>query len=615
MEKLPLLKTFFGHEGFRTGQEPLIDALLAGRDVLGVMPTGAGKSVCYQLPALMLPGLTLVISPLISLMKDQVGALLQSGIPAAYINSSLSQEEYFSVMSGARQGEYKLLYAAPERLLTDGFLSLAKRVSISMLAVDEAHCVSQWGQDFRPSYLQIPEFIGRLPKRPVIGAFTATATRQVKEDIAKLLLLDGPLKVTTGFDRPNLFFSVERPKNKITWLYNFLAARPQESGIVYCSTRKQVEAVYETLRARGIPAARYHAGLSDEERRMNQEDFVNDRVRVMAATNAFGMGIDKSNVGFVVHYNMPKDIESYYQEAGRAGRDGSSARCVLLFSPGDVSTAKYLILNSQDNESLTEEEQDILRRRDLERLDRMTGYCKTAGCLRSYLLEYFGEEAPGECGSCGNCQKGLESRDITIEARKILSAVARAQRKYRRGIGIGSIVLMLSGSREQKVTRLGLDRLSTYGIMKDVDRGLIRDYMDFLVQEGYLCTEGDEYPVVRLEEKARGVLSGEEQVTYRYRKTEKTDNIPAAGADLQEGGPLYEELRALRRQLAQEAKIPPYMIFSNAALEDMARRRPRDMAGFLMVSGVGEVKAKKYGKAFLQKLMEWDEREQEGRTE
>ena len=615
MEKLPLLKTFFGHEGFRTGQEPLIDALLAGRDVLGVMPTGAGKSVCYQLPALMLPGLTPVISPLISLMKDQVGALLQSGIPAAYINSSLSQEEYFSVMSGARQGEYKLLYAAPERLLTDGFLSLAKRVSISMLAVDEAHCVSQWGQDFRPSYLQIPEFIGRLPKRPVIGAFTATATRQVKEDIAKLLLLDGPLKVTTGFDRPNLFFSVERPKNKITWLYNFLAARPQESGIVYCSTRKQVEAVYETLRARGIPAARYHAGLSDEERRMNQEDFVNDRVRVMAATNAFGMGIDKSNVGFVVHYNMPKDIESYYQEAGRAGRDGSSARCVLLFSPGDVSTAKYLILNSQDNESLTEEEQDILRRRDLERLDRMTGYCKTAGCLRSYLLEYFGEEAPGECGSCGNCQKGLESRDITIEARKILSAVARAQRKYRRGIGIGSIVLMLSGSREQKVTRLGLDRLSTYGIMKDVDRGLIRDYMDFLVQEGYLCTEGDEYPVVRLEEKARGVLSGEEQVTYRYRKTEKTDNIPAAGADLQEGGPLYEELRALRRQLAQEAKIPPYMIFSNAALEDMARRRPRDMAGFLMVSGVGEVKAKKYGKAFLQKLMEWDEREQEGRTE
>lgn len=615
MEKLPLLKTFFGHEGFRTGQEPLIDALLAGRDVLGVMPTGAGKSVCYQLPALMLPGLTLVISPLISLMKDQVGALLQSGIPAAYINSSLSQEEYFSVMSGARQGEYKLLYAAPERLLTDGFLSLAKRVSISMLAVDEAHCVSQWGQDFRPSYLQIPEFIGRLPKRPVIGAFTATATRQVKEDIAKLLLLDGPLKVTTGFDRPNLFFSVERPKNKITWLYNFLTARPQESGIVYCSTRKQVEAVYETLRARGIPAARYHAGLSDEERRMNQEDFVNDRMRVMAATNAFGMGIDKSNVGFVVHYNMPKDIESYYQEAGRAGRDGSSARCVLLFSPGDVSTAKYLILNSQDNESLTEEEQDILRRRDLERLDRMTGYCKTAGCLRSYLLEYFGEEAPGECGSCGNCQKGLESRDITIEARKILSAVARAQRKYRRGIGIGSIVLMLSGSREQKVTRLGLDRLSTYGIMKDVDRGLIRDYMDFLVQEGYLCTEGDEYPVVRLEEKARGVLSGEEQVTYRYRKTEKTDNIPAAGADLQEGGPLYEELRALRRQLAQEAKIPPYMIFSNAALEDMARRRPRDMAGFLMVSGVGEVKAKKYGKAFLQKLRAWDEREQEGRTE
>ena len=612
MEKLSLLKTFFGHDKFRTGQELLIDALLSGRDVLGVMPTGAGKSVCYQLPALMLPGITLVISPLISLMKDQVGALLQSGVPAAYLNSSLSQEEYYQVMAGVRRGEYKLLYVAPESLLAEGFLSLAKRTPISLLAVDEAHCVSQWGQDFRPSYLQIPEFIKALPKRPVLGAFTATATRQVKADIARLLLLKEPLGVTTGFDRPNLFFSVERPKNKAAWLCSFLRSRPQESGIVYCSTRKQVEAVYELLGARGIAAARYHAGLSDEERRMNQEEFVNDRVRVMAATNAFGMGIDKSNVSFVVHYNMPKDIESYYQEAGRAGRDGSNAQCVLLFSPGDVNTAKYLIFNSQDNESLTEAEQDILRQRDMERLDKMTGYCKTAGCLRSYLLEYFGEETLGECGSCGNCQKGLESRDITVEARKILSAVARAQRKYRRGIGAGSIALMLVGSREQKVSRLGLDRLSTYGIMKDVDRGLIRDYMDFLIQEGYLCTEGGEYPVVRLGANARGVLSGEERVTYLYRKTERAENVSAAAAKVQEGGPLYEELRALRRQLAQAAGIPPYMIFSNAALEDMARRRPRDMEGFLMVSGAGEVKAKKYGKAFLQKLREWEEKEQEG---
>lgn len=609
MEKQPLLRSFFGHDSFRDGQEPLIDALLSGRDVLGVMPTGAGKSVCYQLPALMLPGLTLVISPLISLMKDQVGALLQSGIPAAYINSSLSQEEYFHVMAGARRGEYKLLYVAPERLLTEGFLSLAKTAPISLLAVDEAHCVSQWGQDFRPSYLQIPEFIGRLPKRPVLGAFTATATHQVKEDIIRLLLLRDPLKVTTGFDRPNLFFSVERPKNKIAWLYDFLRLHPQDSGIVYCSTRKQVESVYELLCAKDITAARYHAGLSDEERRVSQEDFVNDRVRVMTATNAFGMGIDKSNVGFVVHYNMPKDIESYYQEAGRAGRDGANARCVLLFSPGDVSTAKYLILNSQDNESLSEEEQELLRRRDLERLDRMTGYCKTASCLRSYLLEYFGEKSKGECGSCGNCQKGLESRDITVEARKILSAAARAQRKYRRGIGAGSIVLMLSGSREQKVSRLGLDRLSTYGIMKDVDRGLIRDYIDFLIQEGYLCTEGDEYPVVRLGQRARGVLAGEESVTYFYRKEQSSH--PAA-EKVTEDGPLYEELRALRRRLAQEAKIPPYMIFSNAALEDMVRRRPKDMESFRMVSGVGEVKAGKYGRAFLQKLREWEDREQEG---
>ncbi len=612
MEKISLLKTFFGHDGFRTGQEAMVDAILSGRDVLGVMPTGAGKSVCYQLPALMLPGITLVVSPLISLMKDQVGSLLQSGVPAAYINSSLSQEEYFDVVDRARHGTYKLLYVAPERLLTDGFLNLAKDMRISLLAVDEAHCVSQWGQDFRPSYLQIPEFIRQLDKRPVLGAFTATATRQVKEDIARLLLLEDPLQITTGFDRPNLFFRVEKPKNKSAWLLSFLEERPGESGIVYCSTRKLVEAVSQQLNMRGIPAARYHAGLPDDERIRNQEDFVNDTARVMVATNAFGMGIDKSNVSFVVHYNMPKDIESYYQEAGRAGRDGAGAQCVLLFAPGDVTTAKFLILNSQDNESLTEEEQELIRRRDLQRLGQMTAYCRTHLCLRAHLMRYFGEECPSECGNCGSCTSGLESRDITVEAQKILSAVARAERKYRRGVGVNSIILMLSGSRERRVSQLGLDKLPTYGIMKDVDRRLIRDYMDFLIQEDYLRTEGDEYPVVRLTGSAKGVLSGGEQVMYFYRKEKEAGKAPAAS--IQTGGPLFEELRALRRQLAQEAKIPPYMIFSNAALEDMARRRPRSMGEFLKVSGVGEVKAEKYGGTFLRKLREWEEKEQEGQT-
>lgn len=614
MEKLSLLKTFFGHDGFRTGQESLIDAILAGQDVLGVMPTGAGKSVCYQLPALMMQGLALVVSPLISLMKDQVGALLQSGIPAAYLNSSLSQEEYFDVINRARRGVYKLLYVAPERLLTDSFLSLAKGASISLLAVDEAHCVSQWGQDFRPSYMQIPEFIRKLPKRPVLGAFTATATQQVKEDIIKLLLLDDPLKITTGFDRPNLFFSVVKSKNKSTWLYNFLENHPQESGIVYCSTRKQVEAVSQILDARGIPTARYHAGLSAEVRLQNQKDFVNDTVRVMVATNAFGMGIDKSNVSFVVHYNMPKDIESYYQEAGRAGRDGANAQCVLLFSPGDVSTVKYLIFNSQDNEALTETEQELLRQRDLRRLDQMTGYCNTTGCLRAYLLRYFGEDSPEECGSCGNCQSGLKQMDITIEAQKILSAVARAERKYRRGVGVNAIVLMLAGSKEQKVSMLGLDRLPTYGIMKDVDRKLIRDYIDFLIREGYLRIEGDEYPVVRLDANSKGVLTHGERVIYSYRKVKEIEPLSDSDSRDQNSGALYEELRALRRKLAAEAKIPPYMVFSNATLEDMARRRPNSLDDFLQISGVGEAKAKKYGKAFLEKLRKLEEKEQEGQA-
>ena len=388
MEKLAALKQYFGHSGFRPGQEELVDALLAGRDVLGVMPTGGGKSMCYQLPALLLPGVALVVSPLISLMKDQVAALEQAGIPAAFINSSLTAEQYREVFRRARAGAYKILYVAPERLVTEGFLRLSASVDISLAAVDEAHCVSQWGQDFRPSYLGIAQFVSGLPRRPPVGAFTATATGAVREDIRRLLRLEDPLCVTTGFDRPNLFFDVVRPQCKAAWLADYLRSRRDQSGVVYCATRKTVEAVCGDLRAQGVAAARYHAGLEDEERRQNQEDFVYDRARVMVATNAFGMGIDKSNVSFVVHYNMPKNLESYYQEAGRAGRDGAPAECILLFSPGDVQTAKYLISAPQGGEE-QETRREVLRR-DMERLEQMVGYCKTDGCLRGWFLDYFG---------------------------------------------------------------------------------------------------------------------------------------------------------------------------------------------------------------------------------
>ncbi len=418
--KSALLKRYFGHSGFRPGQEALIEALLSGRDALGVMPTGAGKSVCYQLPALLLPGLTLVVSPLISLMKDQVAALCQTGIAAAYLNSSLTAEQYREVFRRAKDGTYKIIYVAPERLTAPDFLRFARETAISLLAVDEAHCVSQWGQDFRPSYLKIPGFVAALPQRPAVGAFTATATAAVKADIEKLLSLQNPLTITTGFDRPNLYFEVARPKSKDAYLRAFLAARSGQSGIIYCATRKAVEAVCDNLRQSQIAATRYHAGLTDGERKQNQEDFVYDRARVMVATNAFGMGIDKSNVSFVLHYHMPKDIESYYQEAGRAGRDGEKAHCSLLFSHRDIQTAKFLIQNAEENVALSAAEQGLVRQRDLQRLDQMAAYCKTTGCLRAYLLNYFGESAGDDCGNCGNCSGEMVRQDITLAAQKIL---------------------------------------------------------------------------------------------------------------------------------------------------------------------------------------------------
>jgi ATP-dependent DNA helicase RecQ len=614
MDGKAVLKQYFGHTEFRAGQEPLVNALLSGRDVLGVMPTGAGKSMCYQIPALLLPGVTVVVSPLISLMKDQVTALVQAGIPAAYLNSTLTAAQYETALNRARQGAYRILYVAPERLETGGFRQLMQDLTISLVAVDEAHCVSQWGQDFRPSYLQIAAFLARLPRRPVVGAFTATATAQVSDDIVRLLELRDPLRVTTGFDRPNLSFEVVHPRQKSTYLYDYVERRKDRCGIVYCATRKTVEMVCAGLTANGISATSYHAGLADEVRRENQEDFVYDRKLVMVATNAFGMGIDKSNVSYVVHYNMPKNLESYYQEAGRAGRDGEPAECVLLFAPGDVQTAKYLIENSHDNDSLSEAEREQVLLRDRERLEKMVGYCKTTSCLRSYILEYFGQEPIPDCGNCGNCRGEYEERDITIEAKKILSAVARVEQNYSYGLGANLVIQMLRGSQAQRVLQLGLDKLSTYGIMKEVSQDSIHRYIDLLVEQGYLERTGDEYPVLRRTRRAGEVLFHGAKVAIKERIPSRAERKgerkqPVSELSIEENS-LFETLRTLRMELAQQEGVPAYVIFSNATLADMAVKRPHLRSELMEVSGVGHVKAERYGARFLKAIRAWEESEQ-----
>ena len=611
MDGKTALKQYFGHTDFLPGQEPLVNALLEGRDVLGIMPTGAGKSMCYQIPALLLPGVSVVISPLISLMKDQVMALLQAGIPAAYLNSTLTAAQYETALFRARQGAYRILYVAPERLETAGFQSLIRELTIPLVAVDEAHCVSQWGQDFRPSYLQIARFLSRLSRRPAVGAFTATATAQVSDDIVRLLELRNPLRVTTGFDRPNLSFEVAHPRQKSAYLYDYVQRRGNRCGIVYCSTRKTVEMVCAGLNAQGVSATCYHAGLPDEVRRDNQEYFVFDRKMVMVATNAFGMGIDKSNVSYVVHYNMPKNLESYYQEAGRAGRDGEPAECVLLFAPGDVQTAKYLIENSHDNDSLTEEEREQVLLRDRERLEQMVGYCTTTSCLRSYILEYFGQEPIPDCGNCGNCKGEFEERDITIEAQKILSAVVRVERNYDFGLGVNLIIQMLRGSQAQRVLQLKLDKLTTYGIMKDVPQDSIRRYIDLLVAQGYLERDGGEFPVLRSTRRAGEVLFHGAKVTIRERKpsrAERAGDRKRMGTELTpEDNALFEVLRALRMELAQQERVPAYVIFSNATLVEMAVKRPHLRSELMEVSGVGHVKGERYGAQFLKAIREWEQ--------
>lgn len=595
-DKLSVLKDYFGHDSFRDGQEQIVDALLDGRDALCIMPTGAGKSMCYQIPALLFDGVTIVVSPLISLMKDQVGSLVQSGVPAAYINSSLSYPQFLRVLSNVEHGKYKIIYVAPERLLTDGFLDTCKKIKISMVAVDEAHCVSQWGQDFRPSYLKIISFVESLANRPIVGAFTATATNDVKEDIKKILRLENPFEITTGFDRPNLFFGVIKSSSKDEKLIDLIRERGDRSGIVYCATRKNVESVCELLCDNGFSAARYHAGLDEYERRKNQEDFVFDRKNIMVATNAFGMGIDKSNVTYVIHYNMPKNIESYYQEAGRAGRDGGEADCILLYSPKDVRLNRFMIENSEGNDELTIEENEQIRERDFERLKYMTFYSTTNDCLRGFILRYFGGEKKAYCGKCSNCLSVHKLVDVTIDAQKIMSCIARTGQRYGKTV----ICDVLKGSKSEKILKAELNNQSTYGIMKEVTARHIFGTIDFLAEKEYISAD-NETEVLKLLPKSQDVLFGRERLVMK--KVENSEKVVKTHRpEVPVNSDLLDALKALRKGIASKKSVPAYVIFTDATLIDMCKKCPETPDEMLEVSGVGRTKLEKFGKQFLEEI-------------
>lgn len=604
MDKYKVLKDVFGYDTFREGQEGLIDSTLAGRDVLGIMPTGAGKSICFQVPALLFQGITIVVSPLISLMKDQVAALNAAGVHAAFINSSLTEGQYRKAMEFAARGRYKIIYAAPERLMTDSFLALVNQVEISMVAVDEAHCISQWGQDFRPSYLKIAEFIQVLPKRPVIAAYTATATRAVKEDILCILGLQNPFVAVTGYDRKNLCFAVEKPKDKIQALLDYLDKNREKSGIIYCNTRKNVEEIHRRLIQEGYPAVRYHAGLSDEEKKQNQEDFIYDRMPVMVATNAFGMGIDKSNVRFVLHFNMPKDIESYYQEAGRAGRDGEPGECVLYYAGQDVKTNEFLINQQMENEEFDREDMELIRERNFERLRKMTFYCFTNECLREYILRYFGEYGGNYCGNCKNCLMEFQDTDVTKEAESILKLVKTSGQRY----GIQAVTDAVHGSDSAKVRQFHLNENTYYGVLKDRTIVRIRQILNDLLVKDYLVLTAGDYPVLRLGERGKAMLDGaEEQVLLKLPKEQpKMQSSAKSGkqkvTDEVKYPLLFERLRQKRYKMAQEAKVPPYIIFSDKTLRQMSTYLPVTKEEMLSINGVGNSKYEKYGEAFAEEI-------------
>lgn len=608
MDKYDILKKYFGYSGFREGQEVLIDSILQGQDVLGIMPTGAGKSICYQVPALLLPGITLVISPLISLMKDQVQALNQAGIHAAFINSSLSESQISKALRLAAAGQYKIIYVAPERLETYEFLRFAQQAEISMLTVDEAHCISQWGQDFRPSYLKIVQFIRQLGQRPVISAFTATATEHVKEDIACVLGLKSPKVLVTGFDRGNLYFAVETPRRKDGYVIDYIREHAADSGIIYCATRKNVDTLYEKLCGEGVAVTKYHAGLGAEARRQNQEDFIYDKCPVMVATNAFGMGIDKSNVRYVIHYNMPQSLENYYQEAGRAGRDGERAECVLLYSAQDVMINRFLLENKEQNSEYTQEENTAVQERDEERLRKMTYYCMTTECLRAFILRYFGESGPGYCGNCLNCIREYDETDVTEAAVKIITCIREVRQRY----GINVIAGMLAGANRAKLQEYGVMAYRSFGALRDMQETEIKQIINRLLTENVLVTTGDKYALLGTAAAAEEVINGTRHILLKQaRRTGEGSEESGRGqkksaarmrkSDIlnSRGLELFERLRECRTGLAREEGLPPYIIFSDKTLVDMCVKVPMSREEMLRVSGVGENKYERYGEVFL----------------
>lgn len=593
------LKALFGYDSFREGQKKIIDSILSGRDAFAVMPTGAGKSVCYQIPAMLLPGITLVISPLISLMQDQVKSLNEAGISAAYINSSLSEDSFYETVRKAKQGFYKIIYAAPERLVTDGFLELARNIQISMVTVDEAHCISQWGQDFRPSYMKIVEFVRKLEKRPILSAFTATATENVREDIVCTLGLKDPYVLVTGFDRENLFFQVEKPKSKEQFVIDYIEKHPDESGIIYCATRKNVENLYELLKNKGISVTKYHAGMDSAERKKMQDEFVFDYANIVVATNAFGMGIDKSNVRFVIHYNMPQSMENYYQEAGRAGRDGMAAKCILLFSPQDIVINRFLLDNKEMPE-LDLADRESVKERDIQRLQVMERYCYTTECLRNYILRYFGENREKPCEDCGNCFREFETLDMTDAAKKIINCVYEAKGRYGKGIIIDTV----AGAKTARLEEIGAVRYKSYGVLAKINKNLLKRLVEQLILEGYLL-RGD-YQVLKLGEisslknpeiKVLVKICDEDKLPEKVSKMKKTakgkESLTSAGFKV------FDKLRELRLTIAREENMPPYIIFNDKTLIDMAVKLPISKSEMLHVSGVGEHKFMKYGQRFL----------------
>lgn len=630
---LEALNRYFGYDSFRPGQSGIVSAILAGRDVLGVMPTGAGKSICYQIPAAILPGVAIVISPLISLMRDQVDALNDVGLPAAFINTTQTPDEQDLVFAQALSGQIKLLYVAPERLETERFRNFAVRVPISLVAVDEAHCVSQWGQDFRSSYLGIGEFIAGLPTRPTVAAFTATATERVRRDIVSILGLHTPSITVTGFDRPNLYFDViSMPrKDKASWVASYIASHPDESGIVYCATRKETEALAESLNSAvaelraaggadvsdiGTIAVAYHGGMSADAREKAQRDFVTDRVPVVVATNAFGMGIDKSNVRFVIHHNMPESIEAYYQEAGRAGRDGEPSRCTLLWNESDIVTRRRLLDSDYENERLTPEEQEAVRASKRRLLDAMVGYCRTTDCLHAYMTRYFGETAgaaaktDGKCvGGCANCEHTFETIDVTDIAR----AISRCVHDVNQHVGSGKIVKVLRGSKAQDLSYLNPESLPSFGMLDEVPEARIRDVLSQMATDGFLTIAEGRLPIVGFGPRAAETVAPE--FHYDIKKIKRADararrtpdvSTPAVGSYVPDDGDeaLFQKLRALRLDIARELGKPPYIVFSDKTLRDMVRVKPITDDRFLAVNGVGESKLKQYGERFMAAIRE-----------